>query len=486
MLGLGLTAYLPHVLYLGILLGAMLSLAVRPIIGICTLALVIPLQYARSRLWDFPLGEHVVDILLLCILVGSWVRGRPLLPKTKFRWHVIALGLVTYLTLWIGPVMNEMVPWPVPGRFSGTPLGTWIVLARMLVIFFVAAANITNTRELRLVLACMLVSYLWVNRGFYNTVRGRDTTTYSHQLRSRTGLGYAGPNGLAAFQAQCSLFLLGLFGAEKSKKVKIAMAVAGLTGGIALLFSYSRAAWVGFALGLLYLGIFRIRILLPLLLIVGLVWQAVFPGAVRDRITMTYEEGQLDASAAERLGLWKQAIELTMKSPVLGIGFDAFHYYRAGERLRDTHNMYLKALAETGLVGFLLLVGLWVRAFFSSHRLFRTARDPSLQALGLGFAAYMLALMVVNMFGDRWSYFEVSGFTWLLLAMVAQAPALAAAEAAPALAPQPAPQAAGSLLPAPAPRTTSGLGRHRELSTRPLTPMNLRGRYSRTGEDSVR
>lgn len=464
MLGLGLTAYLPHVLYLGILLGALLSLTVRPLIGVCTLALVIPLHYARSRMFDFPLGNHIIDVLLLCILLGTWIRGRALFPKTRFRWHIIALGVVTYVTLWIGPVINNSVPWPLPGRLSGTPLGSWILFARMLVIFFLAASNITNTRELRLVMACMLVSYLWVNRGFYHTMQGRDTSSYSHQLRYGAGLGYAGSNGLAAFQAQCSLFLLGLFGAEKSRKIKIAMAVAAVTGGIALLFSFSRAAWVGFALGLVYLGIFRIRILLPMLLAVGLLWQVIFPGAVQDRITMTYEEGQLDTSAGDRLGLWKQAFELSLKDPVLGIGFDSFHYYRAGEELRDTHNMYLKALAETGVVGFLLLVGLWARAFFSSHRLFRTARDPFLQALGLGFAAYMVALLVVNVFGDRWSYFEISGFTWLLLAMVAQAPVLEAPELAQA--PTSAPVVPDqSLAPQPSPATSYRRDGPRRLAT---------------------
>lgn len=51
-------------------------------------------------------------------------------------------------------------------------------------------------------------------------------------------------------------------------------------------------------------------------------------------------------------------------------------------------------------------------------KLYRSARDPFLQSIGLGFALLMACVFVVNFFGDRWLYVEVNGFLWVLLACV--------------------------------------------------------------------
>ena len=51
-------------------------------------------------------------------------------------------------------------------------------------------------------------------------------------------------------------------------------------------------------------------------------------------------------------------------------------------------------------------------------KLYRSAQDPFLQSIGLGFALLMACVFVVNFFGDRWLYVEVNGFLWVMLACV--------------------------------------------------------------------
>ena len=43
--------------------------------------------------------------------------------------------------------------------------------------------------------------------------------------------------------------------------------------------------------------------------------------------------------------------------------------------------------------------------------------DPS-RGLGLGFFMCIIVLMVNNMFGDRWTYTEVSAYLWVFAALV--------------------------------------------------------------------
>jgi O-antigen ligase len=79
---------------------------------------------------------------------------------------------------------------------------------------------------------------------------------------------------------------------------------------------------------------------------------------------------------------------------------------------RDTHNYYVKVLAETGVVGLILyLLVLW-RMWRAGTRLFYSAQDPFWQGIGLGFVALM------DLFGDRWTYQQVDGFIWILLGCV--------------------------------------------------------------------
>ena len=135
---------------------------------------------------------------------------------------------------------------------------------------------------------------------------------------------------------------------------------------------------------------------------------------------MTYDKNdkQLDSSAQDRVTIWNDAVELFHENPVLGAGFDTYEFqHRVGE-YADTHNYFLKVLVETGVIGllfFLFLLGTIMRI---GVKLYRTAKDPFLQSLGLGFSLLMTCVFVVNFFGDRWHYIEVNGFLWVMLACV--------------------------------------------------------------------
>jgi putative inorganic carbon (HCO3(-)) transporter len=87
-------------------------------------------------------------------------------------------------------------------------------------------------------------------------------------------------------------------------------------------------------------------------------------------------------------------------------------------RYTDTHNYYLKVLVETGFVGLLFYLWLLCKMFYQGQTLFFRAEDPFFKALGLGFAALMVGTAVLNLFGDRWTFFQVNGYLWVLLGFV--------------------------------------------------------------------
>jgi hypothetical protein len=99
-----------------------------------------------------------------------------------------------------------------------------------------------------------------------------------------------------------------------------------------------------------------------------------------------------------RFSLWKRALELAWRDPVVGVGIGSFYRNSdasaemAGDAAatavrQNAHNWYLQLLAELGLSGALLMLGL-VWACVSPGRPGAEAGSPVRRALALGLAAY--------------------------------------------------------------------------------------------------
>ena len=138
---------------------------------------------------------------------------------------------------------------------------------------------------------------------------------------------------------------------------------------------------------------------------------------------MTYDEQNrsLDHSAGLRLTLWEDAAPLISSNPLFGTGFNTYAYMHRVGFYEDTHNYYLKALVETGLVGLTILLWFLLKTFGTAYRLSRHARDPFLASLGLGLAAWLVCAITASCFGDRWTFIQVNGYMWVMGGMVSHA-----------------------------------------------------------------
>jgi putative inorganic carbon (hco3(-)) transporter len=413
----GFQSFAPYFIYYGAIVAFFLSIVWKPQIGLYFLVPLLPMQTARYWIHVFPFGEKLVDILLLGVLIGLMVRKeRPIFvfsPMNKVL--LIFIGLM-YLSLWQGAFyLGGDLPISVADpRFSD-----WKNYVEMLLLFFVAAAAIRTKRQMSLIIGLMCLSVLFVNRDYYSTIGSRDFSHFSYELRDAGALGYAGENGMGAFQAEFAIFLIGLAACSRKLLLKLGLCAIALTSIYCLELTLSRGAYLGFLVGILILGLIKERKLLILLVIVLTSWQALVPNAVTQRVQMTYSEGEgLDSSAEERVDIWQDALQVITQNPVTGTGFDTYQFMGRRTGYSDTHNYYLKILLELGFVGLIAFFFLLRMAWKITFRLFREARerkDPFLGALGCALFAMFGCTIVVNLFGDRWSYLQVNGFLWVLL-----------------------------------------------------------------------
>jgi O-antigen ligase len=87
-------------------------------------------------------------------------------------------------------------------------------------------------------------------------------------------------------------------------------------------------------------------------------------------------------------------------------------------QLTDPHNYYVETLCDFGAVGLVLLLFLFMKAFASGYRLYRTGRSQFQKGLGFAFMGTVLACMITNFFGDRFSYFILGSYFWILWGLV--------------------------------------------------------------------
>lgn len=415
-LNLGLETATPYVLYTAGIVVVLLSIFWRPIAGIYYLVPLIPLQTVRYYMNQFPLGNSVVEIIMLAVGIGVIRRGKSIIPKTPFTVLLCIFALYTYVTLWNGSFYLKA---DLPLWFDNARLIEWKSYMLMPLLFFLTTAAVENVKQIRILVLLMCAAILVLNKSFHDTVAARDFSNFSDDLRDEGAMGYAGVNGLAAFEAQVIPLLVALWGAEKHLLRRLGYLALAVFSANCLMYSLSRGGYVAFLMGWLFLGLVRYRVLLVLLIAFLFSWQTLVPNAVRQRVFMTYSEDTgLESSGQTRVNLWEDAMLVFDTNPVIGTGFNTYAYMGRVGTYKDPHNMFVKVLVETGILGLVIFVWLWLKAWWFGLTVSWSARDPYIRALGLGLAGWIVCAAGANFFGDRWSLFQVAGYFWVLLGLV--------------------------------------------------------------------
>lgn len=167
-------------------------------------------------------------------------------------------------------------------------------------------------------------------------------------------------------------------------------AIAGLWLTIlAVMFTYSRGAWLGLAAvaGLMYLNCKRKLLIAAMLVPVAITGVAMLPERFHDRLDVIVEYKE-DTSALQRLQGWGVAFNVATRHP-LGSGFvlDAtpvdvwmeyanFHHPDF-KRANAAHSIYFQMLGDHGFLGLLLFLFVLLSTMWMLLRLtLRTRDDP--------------------------------------------------------------------------------------------------------------
>jgi putative inorganic carbon (HCO3(-)) transporter len=425
-LGTGIGHYIPLVAYLGFWVMCLVSLIKKPLYGLYYMIPFLPYRTMRDHFLDYPLGANTLTILVIAVIVGALLHGKRL-PKSKLYLIWMLLGIYLYISLWIGTAFGNAPP---PLWLSDINFVTWKDYMLIPLIFVASGLVVEDRKSIQMVVILTAITLLFIDRASLFESMSRTWTNFDEDKRGGGPLAF-GSNQTSAFLVQFAMFFWGFLQFVKSKTVKLAGYLLVGISILAAMYTFSRAGYIAILFSVLILGLLKDRKLLVVLGVFLLIWQSVVPAAVRERVNMTQNSnGQLEASAQERVDLWENAEKSILHSPIVGEGFGSFQFGEHVDNLKDTHNWYVKVMVETGLIGLVIALALLQQLLALSYRLFKKSVDPLYRGLGLGLLLAVCSCIVSNCFGDRWTYVEITGLLWVLAGAAIRAAHLSQSESA--------------------------------------------------------
>lgn len=342
--------------------------------------------------WPNSLALPIGSLTGLVALVAARRRG--------WRWGG---GLAGATALLLAATAASLVE--SPARMAG--LAHLLVLAAYYIVFLAGANAVRDAEDLDLVrrllgLTLVVQSVVY----FAQSLLGATFSPTGEWMEIPEGE-LARPGGTVGMRpAAFSSFLLPLlllavseFLTSKQPGSRWRGALLTAAGGGALALTFTRASWIGFALGLVYLMVAgwrrgwlrarRVAVVAVALLVVGLV--------LSPKILLRVSDDHA-SDLKERWSLVAMALRVIEAHPWTGVGAGAYPYvFReyltpdlADRWLYVVHNVYVLRAAETGLPG----LAAWLLFLAVAFRKASPERmsDPAAGRMALGWRAGLIAL----------------------------------------------------------------------------------------------
>jgi len=417
-------ALLPLTLAGGAILGSIVFLAtlIRPEHGLYLLVLAVPFGSVREiAISGFTVGAAEA---LVGLVLAAWLARMVAVREIKTTHPPLLLPLLIFL----GAILLSLTG-TLSLKYSFKEILKWLEMLGV----YLFVVNVIEKKQTPVVVAFMLLAGIGqALLGFYQffgrvgppafVILGRFVRAYGTFEQPNPYGGYLG----LVLPLACGVLLgVGKLGYWRLDIGYLVAILALATMGTALLMSWSRGAWLGFAAAFVLMSLAYSRrattlfALLCLLVAVALLLGSVqaLPQAIVQRFTgvLPYlnvfdvrgvELTDANYAVVERMAHWLAAWGMFSDRPWLGVGIGNYEpvypaYSLPGwtEPLGHAHNYYLNIAAEAGLVGLAAYLVLWGAAFWQAWKVVRTT-EGYWRGAAAGILGVLTHLSVHNLFDN--------------------------------------------------------------------------------------
>lgn len=202
---------------------------------------------------------------------------------------------------------------------------------------------------------------------------------------------------------------------------------------VALLMTYTRAAWGGFALSILVMALIMRPVLVPLFVLAGIFALPLMPAAIYNRVMTIFSTK--DTSITSRGPIYDAAWKLILKNPVIGagLGYEAVRakaldlgLYKGIAPFVHAHSIYLEIAAELGVFGLLAFLGTILSGIKNGLKaIFGKKGSRLLQAVIAAQISAFAGIMLCSWVDYPWSFPRIMLMFWFSFAILISAVKLA-------------------------------------------------------------
>ncbi len=407
--------------------------------GLLLLTALVLVKWQLKQWWpDATLWLTLAPPLLLLLTFAGWFaradipENRPpaLLPVDK--------GLLLIMGSIVLSNVNSFLVYHRPANLLYESL-VWVQAAG---VYLTARAGLKGARHVRGVVAGLLVlGLLLAGVGLYQAWSGLKTPdawveSYDEAVGSRIISTVGNPNGLGGFLNTVLLPAAAwvLFGTGRARW---ALALSMVPLALALLYTYSRGAWLGCAVAFLILVLYYNRRSWVAFVVLVLAALLVAPAAVVERLLNIFHPAHLASSeTAGRLWSLYNVLHILPRHLWLGVGLGMYGGTTAYTMFSPVYdeglwagyvavpfvdNVFLHVLIQQGVIGlaaFLVFAG---TVLLTCHRIFKAAGTPLVRALAAGTGAAWVAYLVQGLAATSTEFPQMTVPVWLLLGLTAAA-----------------------------------------------------------------
>lgn len=367
--------------------------------------------------------------------------------------YSLILSFASLVLLWLRNIrrggegllrLDVLGPWPLLFLFISLASAFWslsmqlssrfvyfsITCALLVIVCVSGMKNEKQFRLLTLTLALgMIVACVY---GFYQVfVVGIPASSSFTDLELNANMPgrvysfFDNPNAFANVLVFFTPVMLSMGIHLQERSLKAVFFLAFLLALACMVMTYSRGAWLSFALGLLVMLMAARPRLIPLCLILVFIALPLLPSTILNRFFTTFTGA--DSSINSRTYIYTAVYEMICNHPLTGLGLGTSvvketavygGYYHAHFPYVHAHSIYMEIWVESGIFA----LGAFLLTLFTALKKgVRSARDraasPVLRGAALGSVGGVVGSLIFGITDYAWSYPRVMALFWVLAAL---------------------------------------------------------------------
>ncbi|MCY0875477.1 MAG: O-antigen ligase family protein [Firmicutes bacterium] len=393
-------------------------------IPIARTKMLAPLRWCVYLLSAYPIINYLLHIHPLTPLGGIWDKAILLAlayyAYTTRQWKPLDATqkmIVFVLVLGLGLLMMNVGDLTV--TFAGYRDDYTYMIFPILLPYVIEKEDMVP-----LIKWVVLIGFLVAMHGVYEyIVKIPDPASWADPLqheRTRIYSIFGSPNIMGSYMAFITPLAAGVTLYEKNRGQRIFYGVATAMALFALLFTFTRGAWVGF-----FVAAFVFTLLVDRRWTIGLLVASVigvlFVHPIHARVFEILSPVYISKEVANgRIARWINAYDEMRTSPLFGVGMGYYGGAIASQYFGITYvdNYYAKTLAETGLVGLGSLLTLFAVYWRGVWRVWKEETDPQTRYLIAGVLSSLTALLVHNAMENVFEEAPMYVLFWLVGSVV--------------------------------------------------------------------